>query len=38
MNITDDEILNIEFYHDNKKNLELIEKIDFFYLKKKSLL
>lgn len=31
MNITDDEILNIEFYHDNKKNLELIEKIDFFY-------
>ena len=30
MNITDDEILNIEFFHDNKKNLELLEKINIY--------
>jgi len=31
MEITDEEILNIEFYHDNKKNLELLKKCDHFY-------
>ncbi len=31
MNINDDEILNIEFYHDNKDNIKLIDKCKYFY-------
>lgn len=31
MNINDDDILNIEFYHDNKDNIKLLENCKYFY-------
>ena len=31
MNINDDDILNIEFYHDNKDNFLLLKQCEYFY-------